>query len=59
MTAPVEVDQQYRVTIPPAVRKKLKIEKGEIIEITVRKIDLPKAKSESENPREALALASA
>jgi AbrB family looped-hinge helix DNA binding protein len=58
MTAPVEVDKQYRVTIPPAIRKKLGIERGEIIEIVVRKMDsYAMAKSESENPLKGLALA--
>jgi AbrB family looped-hinge helix DNA binding protein len=58
MTAPVEVDKQYRVTIPPAIRKMLGIERGEIIEIVVRKMDSSTmAKSESENPLEGLALA--
>jgi AbrB family looped-hinge helix DNA binding protein len=58
MTAPVEVDKQYRVTIPPAIRKRLGIERGEIIEIVVRKMDTTAmAKSESENPLEGLALA--
>ncbi len=60
MSAPVEVDKQFRVTIPPAIRKALKIERGDIIEIVVRKVNLPEdiSISQNENPHEVLALAS-
>lgn len=55
-TAIVEVDKQGRVTIPPAIRKALKIEKGSIIKISVSSIDLPMS-GQNENPHEALVLA--
>jgi AbrB family looped-hinge helix DNA binding protein len=51
MTTPVKVDKQGRVTIPPIVRETLSIEGGDVVEITVRKMDITeKEKSQSLNP---------
>ena len=51
MTTPAKVDKQGRVTIPPVVRDSLNIEVGDVVEITVKKIELTeKEKSQSINP---------
>jgi AbrB family looped-hinge helix DNA binding protein len=51
MTTPVKVDKQGRVTIPPIVRETLSIGVGDVVEITVRKINLTeKEESQSLNP---------
>ncbi len=51
MTTPAKVDKQGRVTIPPVVRESLDIETGDVVEITVRKMELAeKEKSQSINP---------
>jgi len=44
MTTPVKVDKQGRVTIPPIVRETLSIGVGDVIEMTVRKMDLVEKK---------------
>lgn len=51
-TAIVEMDSQGRVTIPPVIRKALKLKKGSIITIAIKEIDLPTGKNE--NPLKAL-----
>lgn len=51
-TAIVEVDSQGRVTIPPVIRKALKLRKGSIITIAIREIEFPTGKNE--NPLRAL-----
>ncbi len=53
-TTIVEMDGQGRVTIPPAIRKALRLGKGSIIKITIDVIDL---RGQNENPCEALVLA--
>jgi AbrB family looped-hinge helix DNA binding protein len=55
-TAIVEVDKQGRVTIPPAIRKALHIEKGSIIKMSISVVNLS-ARGQNENPCEALVLA--
>ncbi len=52
-TAIVEVDGQGRVTIPPVIRKALKLQKGSIITIAIKEIELPYGEK-NENPLEAL-----
>ena len=50
MTIPAKVDKQGRVTIPPIVRETLSIGVGDVVEITVRKMNLENEKSQSSNP---------
>jgi AbrB family looped-hinge helix DNA binding protein len=52
---PAKVDKQGRVTIPPIVRETLEIGQGDVVEITVRKMNLAAEKEESQstNPLEA------
>jgi AbrB family looped-hinge helix DNA binding protein len=51
MTIPAKVDKQGRVTIPPIVRETLSIGVGDVVEITVRKMNLTeKEESQSTNP---------
>jgi AbrB family looped-hinge helix DNA binding protein len=38
MTAPVKMDKQGRVTIPPVIREELDLTEGEVVEITVKKM---------------------
>ena len=54
MTVPAKVDKQGRITIPPVVRDTLLIEPGDVVEITVRKMELEeKDRDQSINPLEA------
>jgi AbrB family looped-hinge helix DNA binding protein len=51
MTTPAKVDKQGRVTIPPVIREELEINAGDVVEITVRKMNLAeKEESQSINP---------
>ena len=39
MTIPAKLDKQSRVTILPVVRQKLSVGPGDVVEITVRKLE--------------------
>jgi bifunctional DNA-binding transcriptional regulator/antitoxin component of YhaV-PrlF toxin-antitoxin module len=49
LTAVVEVDGQGRVTIPPVIRKAMKLQKGSIITITISDFE-NLAGEKNENP---------
>lgn len=53
VTAVVKVDGQGRVTIPPVIRKAMKLQKGSIISITISDFE-NLAGEKNENPLEAL-----